>query len=1250
MTPQSVLGCPACGMHITGTESECPRCHHKFEDGIRFECPFCGGLIPKGSKRCPTCQIDLMTFPGSTQQSVEQTADTILDELIKLESSLIKQDEKKYCCPGCSWLLAGSEQKCPRCGRALVDDTGVACPICFAPIQKDSKECPRCGAILRVEKAPATAPPPVPPPPQPAEDVIAEKKALKELEELLTCRYCGTAVNMEATTCPKCGGSLVTKPAPAPPAAETPTDAAATEALETLGEIEQSLGAKTRKLRTGKVTTVEKGGPSGRGLSNGLGQTNGTSMVNGRSKINGTSRVNGTGAINGRSLVNGKGLSNGLRAKASAYTERRRGHLLKWQFIAVLVAIVIVIPAVIFLTRTSPSAPISIDGDFEDWSGIPKFGANTLSGSPSIDIVEWATEEDGESVFLYARTQQAPMAANEPESFYLFIDLDGSASTGYLASGMGADYMLKFEGWNGSIESAVLQERSAGADQYDWNSWVDAGAASVRMDGASIEAGTTLPDPPSSSTRYMLMSKNSNDGSSTSFIAPSEGGLLVVRLEPSAEVADDGIVPVAGSIAMMRERFICQGEAGTVSAVTPALSGAVLASSIQSFSLSPNGERLVNVMVNASAAIPAQMISVDIPASGISSTFSEIQVIGGKVSAYAAAAPQGIVIDGAFADWAGRITQDQDFPPVQIPSIDINSTGNYSTTQSSFFYVSVKGELAQGCYVPAVVKKPSGSGDGGQGTPTRKTGEDILRVYIDSDTSTGSGETIICDAKVIGADHKIEIRGMNGQIMSSTFWNRTAGGWIQSSTDVQTAKDYSRIEISIDAILINGSSDIDSVVETTCWKDEFDRASYDPSGTRTLTARTSGNAHIESWVDGISTSPWATSMSYQRKIFWDGTNFWSFYFDGTDTVHKYSTTGTAWSGRGAVFQTSGVNETSIWYDSANNIVYAVGDTGTASANVYIQKGTVSPATHLITWAASDSTLATSTNNLAGKNTFISRDTNGYLWILSANQTQTTPPKFQLTAFKSTAADSITSWTYSGQMLSNPGTDKEARGSIVPGLGGSMWGIYIDGGNIASRKYTGTWQTPQTGIFSAGGQGRNTEIAPPSVVVDSLGVVHVVYGTARKVGQLTLPTIEYVHNDTGATTYTTAVDLDEYIPNDVGDIYPTISLDTSTNYLYVFWLRTDTTGVGKEIMGRKCVSGTWSNLTVGSETSYSKQHLTSIYSASGEIRMCWQWTQNTTGTIHVMFDMIPEFSDFVLPLIFIAVVCAISRWRVRRTDQ
>jgi len=423
------------------------------------------------------------------------------------------------------------------------------------------------------------------------------------------------------------------------------------------------------------------------------------------------------------------------------------------------------------------------------------------------------------------------------------------------------------------------------------------------------------------------------------------------------------------------------------------------------------------------------------------------------------------------------------------------------------------------------------------------------------------------------------------------------------------------------AAQISGSSSWDYVVETTDWNGRSDLSTSVPQGTR-------------AWIiDGTTTSPDATAMSYQRKLFHDGTNFWSFYWDGTNTVYRYSANnGVTWSAALTAFKTTGVNEISIWFDQAANIVYAVGDTSDATDHVYVQRGAVAPATPAITWAGTDENPTVSSIVMDGKHTYICKDASGYLWILATNHTGTSPPRYDMSAIRSTSIDSILLWQWKGNMFDADVNAVNMKGSIVPaGVGSQVWAVYTYDGNMASRKYDGAaWSAETTFYVATNLQG--TDTAPPSVVVDSRGVLHVVYGddNEQPVGT-SKPHIYYRYNQ--GSSWSVDLPVSGISKND-GFMWPTLSLDTSTGNLYAFWYDMQTS----LIVGKKNVSGTWTALTLPGQTAFAKQHLNSIYSAPGEQYVCWQWTQNTTAPdIDVLFDKIPEFKTVILPVLFLTLL-------------
>jgi hypothetical protein len=513
------------------------------------------------------------------------------------------------------------------------------------------------------------------------------------------------------------------------------------------------------------------------------------------------------------------------------------------------------------------------------------------------------------------------------------------------------------------------------------------------------------------------------------------------------------------------------------------------------------------------------------------------------------------------------------------------------------------------------------------------------------DIETGMPLSIV--SKTIGADYKIEIMGLDGIIQSKTLYQYSSGAWAESAAVVSAENDHQRLELGVAASAIGGSSDIDFVVETTDWRETTDYATAVPSASRSLSV-VSG-PEIDRWiVDGSTSSSTATSESYQRKLFYDGVNFWSFFYDGANTVYKYSTNGgQTWTLVGNAFSSSGITKASIWYHGATNRIYLIGDSTATSATVNVRMGTVTPSTHTISWSGNDATPTTSVLSMASKNTYITRDSSGYLWLVSSNYTQTSPNRYELSVFKSTAVDSVAAWTHKGNLLGGGTPQANSKGSLVNiGSGSDMLAVYGYGGNVASKKYTTGWSAETIIYAIAGGNPGNTDNAPPVVVVDGSGIAHVVYGDGHQQTGVSKPYIYYVSYDGAAWSVPYRL---ENVANNLGNCYPTISVDLSTGYLYAFWIQMDAAAIGTTVMGKKKVGGTWSALTFTPQTTAPKAYLNSIYSAPHEGAICFQWTQNTTSPIQVVFDKIPEFGTVVLPAFAMLFMLLVSIRRSRGKD-
>ena len=401
-------------------------------------------------------------------------------------------------------------------------------------------------------------------------------------------------------------------------------------------------------------------------------------------------------------------------------------------------------------------------------------------------------------------------------------------------------------------------------------------------------------------------------------------------------------------------------------------------------------------------------------------------------------------IDGAFGDWSNRTVVDKDDSAQGNPNIDMAEYGNSSSASQATFYISVEGDACCGSFVPVVRGKPT-SGGGGTVVPVRRTAEDITRIYVDVDRSTSSGRLLTFGSTVIGAERLIEVRGLHGNIVSSRAFTYTGTAWEPTAYTVVAANDHKRLEVGIETGAFGWVSEIDFVIETTDWRSRTDWSDPDPFAT----------AGVKTWlVDSATTSATATDSSVQRKLFYDGTNIWSFYFDGTNTVCRYSTDlGQTWNAPtdAQPFVGSGVDKVSVWYVSSSNIVYAIGDTANPSQNAAVQRGVVSPASHSITWAASDGGAPVSATNRGTKNTFISADTSGYLWAMGTSRVNSN--NYNLVVVRGNAPGDFRNWTSTGTVLAAGVSQSTIKGSVLPtGTGSDVWAVYVYNGDVAARKY------------------------------------------------------------------------------------------------------------------------------------------------------------------------------------------------------
>ena len=148
-TSVRIFGCPTCGFRVDTNEQSCPRCGNEFRDDTRFECPFCGDLVQSGLDECPSCHVSYSEFKErAAPKASNDSIDSLLMEIIKLEATSVKDEEKRFSCPKCDLLLEGTETACPRCGKDLDVEVALQCPVCGALVGAGDTRCGECGTVF----------------------------------------------------------------------------------------------------------------------------------------------------------------------------------------------------------------------------------------------------------------------------------------------------------------------------------------------------------------------------------------------------------------------------------------------------------------------------------------------------------------------------------------------------------------------------------------------------------------------------------------------------------------------------------------------------------------------------------------------------------------------------------------------------------------------------------------------------------------------------------------------------------------------------------------------------------------------------------------------------------------------------------------------------------------------------------------------------------------------------------------------
>jgi len=520
--------------------------------------------------------------------------------------------------------------------------------------------------------------------------------------------------------------------------------------------------------------------------------------------VTGPGRVNGivTGASVGRPMIRGLRLP---------YPSRR----VRYFTIASAILVAVLIAGFLFVPPTGPSAPITIDGSFADWSSVPMFDAATTTSDTNVSISRYASLLDHDSLYLFASTTGGMLGDSKGyDGVDFLIDADGNPSTGFAFGGIGADAVIEVFGGNHTVAGARLYSFPVDSEM-NWSRRQSGASvqAAASPGGLEIKASTYDIDRFDRSLFRVAVYADDFRGSSSRSLVPlssAEGGVLVETL-PLMTVIGGGMTPLF----QIRARAIAIPASVTWQVsnfqfnTTP---GVIQSLSAESLNLTQGRpEDTITVSVSAPGFFPGNAIEVSL----IGATGSvPVIVHGAPVRAYVIAPPTRVQIDGLFADWVSRDVPDADATPVKNPDLDVVRYGAATSNGTAFFHVHVAGTMLGGEIPERLFKSPvyvgNGTSGGGATILPRRTGEDLLLMFLESNSSNPRGFVI----GGIFADYLVEIRGEGGRITSKSVYSWQNRWILQPGILVNAAKDETDIEASLPISDLRGTQ---IVVQSTDW-------------------------------------------------------------------------------------------------------------------------------------------------------------------------------------------------------------------------------------------------------------------------------------------------------------------------------------------------------------------------------------------------------------------------------------------------
>ncbi|UCE91177.1 MAG: lamin tail domain-containing protein [Methanobacteriota archaeon] len=552
-------------------------------------------------------------------------------------------------------------------------------------------------------------------------------------------------------------------------------------------------------------------------------------------------RTNGVvnGFVNGltNGLTNGSGQTNGLRV---SFQHRRV--VVSFASVRTRVAVVAVLCILILslpyaLVYTFPPDEVEVDGYFLDWLDAQIFKDSPDALNPDVAIAEYAMKAGSSESYFYIRTAGEVLhgAGGGVDGFYVFIDIDGSPSTGYALRGLGADSLVVVVGWNNSVrlsELYVYDDRSGGED---YAGFLLSGVPLVGHRGDRMEIGADIALDLQSRAALCTRHTNASEDWSEVNFGVEGPAVRVAEAHPAAPVTlgntDELMLSLrltvkGPSVALEGLRFEALGNAtaSELEAVESCRSLGVGSADLIEFDdqlvLHEGRAATIDILASFSSNHVGDTYGLRLDRAfgllvdgDVFVTFDAVSA--GSLVVHIASVSEGVVIDGGFADWHVVPRKPDWVGDVVSPAnetltnsdVDITATSATSEGERAYFYMAVDGTMLAGSNVPGELRRWTDDapvpGDGiPGGEPQAKLGANFAYIFLDTDYDHGTGYSIG------GAEAAIVIVGKENRILSSRAYEYVGDEWYDVG-EVSAAVDGYQLETGADLGVLGLSPDSD---------------------------------------------------------------------------------------------------------------------------------------------------------------------------------------------------------------------------------------------------------------------------------------------------------------------------------------------------------------------------------------------------------------------------------------------------------